>query len=92
MLEAADLVIAFDRINLDSIAARYPHLKDRIHLLGEADTDTGTGDAGARQILDPEGKDDTTFLSTYQRIDACLAALARQAPPHHELLQKSTQC
>lgn len=87
-LEAADLVIAFDHINLDSIAARYPHLKERIHLLGEADAT----DADAQQILDPEGKDATTFLATYGRIDACLATLARMAPAQHEPLQKSNEC
>jgi len=76
MLEAADLVIAFDHINIDSVGARYPHLKDRIHLLGEADAGSG----GPQQILDPEGKDDGTFQSTYQRIDACLGILAHVAP------------
>lgn len=84
MLEAADLVIAFDYINIDSVGARYPHLKDRVHLLGEADAGSG----GAQQILDPEGKDDGTFQSTYQRIDACLAALARVAQATQNSQQK----
>jgi len=88
LLEAADLVIAFDRINLDSIAARYPHLADRIYLLGEADA----GDAADVQILDPEGKDDTTFLSTYRRIDACLAALQPTVSASSETLRKNTSC
>lgn len=76
VLDAADLIIAFDQINLDSIAARYPHLKDRVYLLGEADTASAADSASGVQILDPEGKDATTFRSTYLRIDACLAALA----------------
>lgn len=88
LLEAADLVIAFDQINLDSIAARYPHLADRIHLLGEADA-SGAPDV---QILDPEGKDETTFLTTYRRIDACLAALAPTVSAAPEPLQRSTSC
>ena len=85
LLEAADLVIAFDQINLDSIAARYPHLTDRIHLLGEAEANNGD-----IQILDPEGKDETTFLSTYRRIDACLAVLAGASTSSPAHLQKST--
>jgi protein-tyrosine-phosphatase len=76
VLEEADLVIAFDRINLDSIAARYPQLKNRVFLLGEASAAPGADP----QILDPEGKDADTFSATYGRIDACLAALAQATP------------
>jgi protein-tyrosine-phosphatase/predicted ATP-grasp superfamily ATP-dependent carboligase len=76
LLESADLVIVFDRINLDSIAARYPDLKNKVYLLGET-----CAEAGADcQILDPEGKDDRTFQATYERIDTCLEQLARTAP------------
>jgi len=86
LLEAADLVIAFDEINLNSIAARYPHLQHRIFLLGEACP------VPDRQILDPEGKDDATFTSTYRRIDTCLAALAQALPASAARLQESTPC
>jgi protein-tyrosine-phosphatase/predicted ATP-grasp superfamily ATP-dependent carboligase len=86
LLENADLVIAFDRINLDAIAARYPTLRQRIHLLGEAAPTQGV-DA---QIRDPEGRDEATFLSTYRRIDDCLAVLAQAASA--PLLQKSPPC
>ena len=86
MLEAADVVIAFDQINLDSIAARYPHLKQPIFLLAEADP------GGRGQILDPEGKDETTFLSTYRRIDACLAPLAQALAATAGPRQESTPC
>ncbi len=76
LLESADLVIVFDRINLDSIAARYPALKNQVYLLGQT-----CAEAGADcQILDPEGKDDLTFQTTYQRIDTCLERLAQAAP------------
>jgi protein-tyrosine-phosphatase len=75
LLEDADLVIAFDHINLDSIAARYPKLKNRVFLLGEACAPSGAD----YQILDPEGKDDETFQATYDRIDNCLATLAQAA-------------
>lgn len=73
MLDGADIVIAFDEINLASIAARYPSLQGRVFLLGEAGAAL---DGGGVQILDPEGKDDATFMATYDRIDACLDALA----------------
>lgn len=88
VLEGADVVIAFDHINLDSIAARYPQLRQRIHLLGEA----VPAPDGECQILDPEGRDDTTFLSTYRRIDDCLNVLAEAVPAPKPLLQKSSPC
>jgi protein-tyrosine-phosphatase len=86
LLEAADVVIAFDHINLDSIAARYPNLRHRIFLLGEACSPADP------QILDPEGKDETTFLSTYRRIDTCLAALAQAVPASAARIQETTPC
>ena len=88
LLEGADVVIAFDRINLDSIAARYPQLRQRIFLLGEA----APAQDGECQILDPEGRDDNTFLSTYRRIDECLNALSAAVPTPDPLLQKSFPC
>jgi protein-tyrosine-phosphatase len=84
LLDAADIVIVFDEINLNSIAARYPDLGKPLFLLGEAG-------AGA-QILDPEGKDESTFLSTYRQIDACLARLAQAVPARAAYMQESTQC
>ena len=86
LLESADLVIAFDRINLDSIAARYPGMQDRVFLLGEA------VDCADIQIADPEGRDETTFDATYRRIDTCLEALAAVAPAQAELTEKPSQC
>ena len=88
LLENADLVIVFDQINLDAIAARYPQLRQRIHLLGEA----GPAPDGDCEIRDPEGRDETTFLSTYRRIDDCLATLAQALPAPDPLLQQSTTC
>lgn len=90
LLEAADIVIAFDEINLNAIAARYPDLKHRIFLLGEA----GAGQDGSAgvQILDPEGRDETTFLSTYRRIDACLTRLQQAVAQPAGRMQESTSC
>lgn len=88
MLEEADVVIAFDRINLDSIAARYPRLTNRVFLLGEAGAAAGSDG----QILDPEGKDDGTFQATYERIDACLATLAQAAQVSATIPRDTGQC
>ena len=76
VLEAADLVVVFDEINLRSIKKRYPALRNRVFLLGELD-------AGQAEIHDPEGKTEATFLATYQRIDACLTALAQTLTPRN---------
>jgi protein-tyrosine-phosphatase/predicted ATP-grasp superfamily ATP-dependent carboligase len=88
MLEAADLVIVFDQINLESIAARYPDLRDRVFLLGQACTAAGSD----CQILDPEGKDASTFNATYGRIDECLTALAQAAPASANPVRDSRPC
>lgn len=85
ILEAADVVIVFDEINRRSIAARYPDLDKHVFLLGEA--------AGSDPyILDPEGKDEHTFLSTYKRIDACLTKLADDVQVSSPHTQESAQC
>jgi protein-tyrosine-phosphatase/predicted ATP-grasp superfamily ATP-dependent carboligase len=76
LLETATIIIAFDQINLHSIRTRYPALRERVFLLGELDANAGPVD-----ILDPEGRTEATFLSTYQRIDACLAKFAEAASP-----------
>jgi protein-tyrosine-phosphatase/predicted ATP-grasp superfamily ATP-dependent carboligase len=85
LLEAADIVIVFDQINLASIVARYPNLATPVFLLGEAD-------GGDPQIADPEGHDEAYFLSTYRRIDACLARLAQALPAPANRIPESTRC
>jgi len=86
LLEAADIVIAFDETNLNSIAARCPHLGRRVCLLGEAGVEADP------QILDPEGKDEATFLSTYRRIDACLGRLAHEMAKTDPRMQEGQRC
>lgn len=72
ILNDADLVIAFDQINLRALAARQGSAANA-HLLGEA--------IGRGEIIDPEGHSEATFAKVYAEIDACLQALAaaRQA-------------
>jgi protein-tyrosine-phosphatase len=80
LLEAATVIIVFDQINLRSIRQRYPALRNQVFLLGEL-----IASDGAREIADPEGKTEATFLATYAQIDACLAELSRAiaVPPTH---------
>lgn len=86
LLKAADIVIVFDDINLNSIKARYPDFEKPIYLLGSAGSDTDP------LIPDPEGRDESTFLSTYRRIDACLAELAEPTAVFAEFKQDQTSC
>lgn len=73
MLSQADLVIAFDSINLRHIASRYPDLDVPIFLLGELRIQQ---DAPA-EIADPDGRSTAQFDATFDAIDACLHQLAR---------------
>lgn len=73
MLRQADLVIAFDKINLASIAARYPELGSRVFLLGDL---LPARDAPS-EIPDPDGGTATVFRSTFRTIDACIEEFAR---------------
>jgi protein-tyrosine-phosphatase len=85
LLAAADVIVVFDEINLNSISARYPDLDRPVFLLGEV--------GGAEpQILDPEGKDEHTFDSTYDRIDACLKKLALDVCVTSRPMQEPAEC
>lgn len=86
LMNAADVIIVFDNINLKSIAARYPELDTPVYLLGEA------GTSADPQILDPEGKSEATFFSTYRRIDECLVELAKTIQTPAELVQEAAKC
>lgn len=86
LMKSADVVIVFDDINRNSIRARYPNLDKHVYLLGSAGADTDPS------IPDPEGRDESTFLSTYQRIDDCLAKLAEETPVFAELTQDQMSC
>lgn len=85
-MSAADIVIVFDEINQNSIRTRYPHFEKPVYLLGGAVSDTDLS------IPDPEGKDEATFVSTYQRIDACLTKLAETTPVCTEFTQDKIPC
>ncbi|MGX9217144.1 arsenate reductase/protein-tyrosine-phosphatase family protein [Massilia varians] len=86
LMKAADVVIVFDDINQDSIRARYPNFDKPVYLLGSAGPDTNP------LIPDPEGRDEATFRSTYQRIDACLAKLVEETPVFTEFTQDQMSC
>lgn len=86
LMNAADIVIAFDEVNRNSIRARYPSLEKHVYLLGSAGSDTDSS------IADPEGRDVSTFLSTFQRIDSCLMKLAEETPVFTEFTQDQMSC
>jgi protein-tyrosine-phosphatase len=86
VLNAADVILVFDEINLKSIAARYPELDKPVYLIGEVISSADP------QILDPEGKSEATFFSTYRRIDECLTVLERSVQTHGELMQEGAKC
>ncbi len=86
LMNAADIVIIFDEINRNSIAARYPNLEKNIYLLGSAVPDADP------VIPDPEGRDEATFVSTYRRIDACLAKLSEARPLVAKFTQDQMTC
>lgn len=75
MIDAADLIIVFDRLNEHALYSRHPGARSKTRWL----------DAGS-EIDDPDGKDKATFTRTYQRIDACLqqleAEIAGKGAPH----------
>jgi protein-tyrosine-phosphatase/predicted ATP-grasp superfamily ATP-dependent carboligase len=71
LLESADLVIVFDRANLDLLASRGIHLRRPAVLLSRLLTES----AGNDNIADPIGGDDAVFDSCYGLIDRGVDAL-----------------
>lgn len=71
MLEAADLVLVFDRANLELLASRGLRLRRAPIRLGELTQ----GETGHPDIADPVDRDAAFFDRTYARIDDALAAL-----------------
>lgn len=66
VLEKATWIVVFDNINRRALHARYPHLTDRVVLLGKH------AKRSARDIADPDGQDVQVFRKTYRQIDECL--------------------
>jgi protein-tyrosine-phosphatase len=79
LLEAADLVIVFDRANLDLLASRGIHLLRPAVLLRQLLAEGAAND----DIADPIGGDDAVFDACYGLIDRgvdALVATLRAAP------------
>ena len=72
LLTSATLILAFDALDIQRLVRRFPQLRERVVLLGAY-----MGDRTAVSIGDPEGADGAVFDATYEQIDRCLAALAR---------------
>jgi protein-tyrosine-phosphatase/predicted ATP-grasp superfamily ATP-dependent carboligase len=71
LLESADLVIVFDRANLNLLASRGIHLRRPAVKLGQLLREG----AGNDDIIDPIGGDDAVFDSCYRLIDRGVDAL-----------------
>jgi len=70
MMRSATAIVIFDRTNYQSVLDRYPWASDRLYWIGEF-----LAGHDPVEVLDPEGHDLARFLSTYDRIDACLMSL-----------------
>ena len=72
-LRAADLVIVMDRQQRRRLVSGRPALRHRVELLGDLDPEPIT----RRAVLDPFRQPADVFRECYDRIDRCVAALAR---------------
>jgi protein-tyrosine-phosphatase len=72
MADRADVIIAFDAMNMISLRQRYRHLAAPVLWL----SDFGEQGFGPRAIADPEGSDVETFRSVYRRIDSACERIA----------------
>jgi protein-tyrosine phosphatase len=72
-LRAADLVIVMDRQQRRRLVSGRPALRHRVELLGDLDPEPIT----RRTVLDPFRQPAEVFRDCYDRIDRCVAALAR---------------
>lgn len=75
VLASATLILAFDEVDIQSLARRYPALRERVILLGAY-----MGGDIAVPVRDPDGATSAVFDATYEQIDRCIAALARDIP------------
>ena len=71
-MRSATQVLIFDRVNYNSIMARYPVYAGKIFFIGEL----AGQDGKVVEIADPIGKATATFDATYQQIDVCLQGYA----------------
>lgn len=71
-MRSATQVLIFDRVNYNSIMARYPFYANKIFFIGEL----AGQDGKVVEISDPIGKATSTFDATYQQIDVCLQGYA----------------
>lgn len=74
VLENATWIVVFDNINRRALHARYPHLADRVVLLGKH------AKRSMREIADPDGQEVQVFRDTYRQIDECLSRLLSTLP------------
>jgi protein-tyrosine phosphatase len=69
LAENADVLVIFDKKNLDWLRNRYPGLATPVIRLGSF------ADDGALDIADPDGRDIGVFRDTYARIETAIGGL-----------------
>lgn len=74
VVDQATWIVVFDNINRRALLARYPHLAERIVMLGQYAAHP------LREIADPDGQDVSIFHDTYRDIDGCVGGLLSTLP------------
>lgn len=70
-VERADLVVVFDRFNVQRVKASHPTALSKTVWLGDFDPQW----VGKRAIIDPWGRGEEFFDATFERIERCLEEL-----------------
>ena len=74
VVDQATWIVVFDNINRRALLARYPHLAERIVMLGQYAAHP------LQEIADPDGQDVPVFRDTYRDIDECVNRLLSTLP------------
>jgi len=72
LVDRAGAIVVFDWRNFDEITTRYPHIREKVFLLGELTP-------GRTTIIDPFGKPAEACEKVYRQIETSLAHIAEQA-------------
>ncbi len=71
-VEEADLIVVFDRFNVQRVRSAYPSALSKMLWLGDLDPEW----AGKRAIIDPWGRGRDFFDHTFERIERCVDELS----------------
>ena len=71
-VEAADLIVVFDRFNVQRVRSAFPSALSKTMWLGDLDPEW----TGKRAIIDPWGRGSDFFDRTFERIERCMDELS----------------